>query len=450
VASISGAMADVGQPAGASEPAASPPRGSSRPTFTAPLRGLGDGVAQLGRPDERRVHEASATYRAVRALARVPGLRRLAGAIPPETAPGRASATARDPDALLASPLYRRLVRLRGSERYRRVRDRVRPAPRSEAAGVVAAARGGGTGAAPASAPQLGPWASRRTEEAIDLLRRVPFDEVQRRGWHFQPNHFYWPLNDVAFLRENPELWHDRGLPRGVRWDLDTQLSAARAVERHRAELADVPFEPTSGRVEYIWNNGAFSGADAIVYYGLVRELQPRHVVEIGSGWSSLLLARALAFNDAPCDVTLVEPFPNERLFGALPAGWEVHRAVVQHADLSLFERLGPGDICFYDGSHCVRTGSDVNWFLFEVLPRLAAGVFVQIHDIFLPDDYHDEWVFDEGLSWNEQYLVQAFLMHNDAYRVHIANHMLYRERTDALSELYGMDGGSLWLEKIR
>ena len=88
---------------------------------------------------------------------------------------------------------------------------------------------------------------------------------------------------------------------------------------------------------------------------------------------------------------------------------------IIQHADLGIFERLGPGDVCFYDGSHCVRTGGDVNWFLFEVLPRLAPGVYVQIHDIFLPDDYHDGWVFDEGLSWNEQYLVQAFLMHNDA-----------------------------------
>jgi hypothetical protein len=440
-------MADRAQAAGDAGPAAASPRGSSPPTFTAPFRGLGHGVAQLGRPEQRGVDEQSVTFRAVRTLARVPGLRRLAGAIPPGTAPGRASIAARDPDAVLASPLYGRLVRLRGGERYRRLRGRLRPEP----------AANGAAGAPPAAAtaapPQLGPWASREVDEAIDLLRRVPFDEIQRRGWHFQPNHFYWPLNDVAFLRDNPSLWHDRGLPRGVDWDLDRQLAVARTVERYRPELADVPLEPAAGgveSVEYAWNNGAFGGADAVVYYGLVRELRPRRVVEVGSGWSSLLLARALRRNDTPCDVTLVEPFPDERTFAGLPAGWDVHRSILQHADLALFERLGPGDICFYDGSHCARTGGDVNWFLFEVLPRLAPGVLVQIHDIFLPDDYHDAWVFDEGLSWNEQYVVQAFLMHNDAYRVHIANHMLHRERPDALAELYGMDGGSLWLEKLR
>jgi hypothetical protein len=96
-----------------------------------------------------------------------------------------------------------------------------------------------------------------------------------------------------------------------------------------------------------------------------------------------------------------------------------------------------------------VRTAGDVNWFFFEVLPRLAPGVYVHVHDIFFPDDYHDSWVYDEGLSWNEQYLVQAFLMNNDAYRVHLANHLLYVERNDELAPLYASDGGSLWLEKL-
>ena len=80
--------------------------------------------------------------------------------------------------------------------------------------------------------------------------------------------------------------------------------------------------------------------------------------------------------------------------------------------------------MCFYDGSHVARAGSDVNWFLFEVLPRLKPGVMVHVHDIYWPDDYHDQWVYGDGLSWNEQYVLQAFLMHNSAYRVRLANHM--------------------------
>ena len=113
----------------------------------------------------------------------------------------------------------------------------------------------------------------------------MPFEEIQRRGWHLQPNHFYWPLNDVAFLRENPDLWHDRGLPRGIDWDLDGQLELAQELHAYAGELADVPWAPGRPPTGYAWDNGAFGGADAYAYYGLVRRLRPRRVVEVGSGW---------------------------------------------------------------------------------------------------------------------------------------------------------------------
>jgi hypothetical protein len=440
-----GAMDDRGA---MTEEPASPAQTWSRPTFTAHLRADDQHVPPLAEQEARLVHENSIAFRIVRTLARVPGVRRLVGAVPPRLG-HTAEQASLDTDALLATSLYRRLNGFRYSAVYRRVwAARLRPFVRGRAAEptLPLAAPSGGD----AVVPSLGPEVSRRVDEAIEVLRAVPFEEIQRRGWHFQPNHFYWPLNDVAFLRENMGLWHGRGLPRGVDWNLDGQLEVARAVNEFARELDDVPDLPQPGPARFVWQNNAFSGADAIVYYGLVRHLQPRRVVEIGSGWSSLLLARAAQRNDRACDVTIVEPFPNEWLFDALPRQWEIHRAIIQHADFDIFERLGPGDVCFYDGSHCVRTGGDVNWFLFEVLPRLSPGVFVHLHDIFFPDDYHDEWIFNEGLSWNEQYLLQAFLMHNDAYRVHIANHVLWRERRDDLAPLYNSDGGSIWLQKVR
>jgi predicted O-methyltransferase YrrM len=409
----------------------------SRPGFTARLRGpRSPAFADAG---ERAVHEDSLAFRAVDALARVPVAGRALGASASGATDRRAG--------VLGSPLYHRLDRLRTSDAYDRVwRNGLRPlarrgagAPAPAAAALVASAAAAGLDAA----------TSKRVDDAIAVLRGVPFEEIQRRGWHFQPNHFYWPLNDVGFLRENPDLWHDRGVPRGIAWDVDAQLALARELHAYAGELADVPREPARPATGYAWDNGAFGGADAYAYYGLVRRLKPRRVVEVGSGWSSLLLARALARNDAPAEVTLIEPFPDEDLFPALPGEWTVRSAILQRAGFDAFERLERGDVCFYDGSHCLRTAGDVTWFLFEVLPRLAAGVLVHFHDVFFPDDYHDAWVFDEGLSWNEQYALQAFLMHNDAYRVRLANHLLYRLRPDAIMELHGADGGSVWLEKL-
>jgi hypothetical protein len=404
----------------------------SRPYFTAPLRGGAPGTEPpLERWEAVLRHESSLGYRAVVRLTRTA-----------RTDP----ATLAEREALVeqvrATWLYRRLEALRSGRLYQRLwlrRGAPASAPAPDAA-VTAAARIPRT---------VGPLTSQRIDAAIDVLRGVPFESIQRRGWHFQPNHFYWPLNDVAFLEANRELWHGRGLPRGIDWDLDAQLAVAAEMDGYRDELADVPREPRPGRVEFVWENNAFGGADAVVYYGMARSLRPRRVVEVGAGWSSLLLARALAVNDEPCAVTLIEPEPNPELFAVLPEGWDVRRSIVQHADLALFESLQAGDLCLFDGSHCVRTASDVTWFFFEVLPRLAPGVVVQIHDVLFPDDYLDRWVFDEGLSWNEQYLLQAFLMHNDAYRVRIANHMLWTERRGEIDRVYGADGSSVVLEKL-
>ncbi len=137
-------------------------------------------------------------------------------------------------------------------------------------------------------------------------------------------------------------------------------------------------------------------------------------------------------------------------MLGTLPPDWQVVEKPVQLVDPAHFEVLEAGDVLFYDGSHCVRTGSDVNWIVFEVLPRLAEGVWIHVHDIFWPWDYPPEWVLDEGLSWNEQYLLQAFLMNNDAYRVRLAVSMLASIRPHQVNELLrGMVGGSVWIEKL-
>src|SRR6185295_10158012 len=98
------------------------------------------------------------------------------------------------------------------------------------------------------------------------------------------------------------------------------------------------------------------------------------------------------------------------------------HEVMLQRAPFELFEALGEGDVCFYDGSHVSRAGSDVNWFFFEVVPRLAPGVLVHVHDIFWPTDYPDQWIVARGQTWNEQYVLQAFLMYNRDFEPLVVN----------------------------
>jgi hypothetical protein len=91
---------------------------------------------------------------------------------------------------------------------------------------------------------------------------------------------------------------------------------------------------------------------------------------------------------------------------------------------------------------------------MFEVLPRLRAGVHVHFHDIFLPFEYPRDWVLKDERSWNEQYLVRALLMYAaDTFQVTFGVAFALDEFKDMPESLTGgasASGGSLWLTKLR
>jgi len=89
---------------------------------------------------------------------------------------------------------------------------------------------------------------------------------------------------------------------------------------------------------------------------------------------------------------------------------------------------------------------------LFEILPRLRAGVLIHIHDILYPFEYLKEWVIDDRRSWNEAYLVRAFLQYNDTFEILYWNNFVYHRLSNDLLEAMPLcrenEGGSLWLRK--
>lgn len=291
---------------------------------------------------------------------------------------------------------------------------------------------------------------------AVETLCRADSRDIQSLGWHFQFRSFYSPLNDCAFLEANRDLWTIPSDPAAIAWDLPHQQSVLAEVAHFARELTDVP-NCSTHRGEFAWQNQFWTNADAVVHYGLLRSRRPRHIVEIGCGWSSLLMARALARNDAhasvPTRVTQIEPYPDPATMSALPGHWTLHESILQRAPLQLFDTLEAGDVLFYDGSHVAKTASDVNWFFFRVLPRIKPGVLIHIHDIFFPYDYPETWTLESNVTWNEQYVLQAFLMFNDRFRVELCNSYLAAMAPGALESIctplgLGTTGGSIWLKR--
>lgn len=167
----------------------------------------------------------------------------------------------------------------------------------------------------------------------------------------------------------------------------------------------------------------------------MVRWLQPRQIIEVGAGWSTLVSAGAMARNGR-VTLTTIDPYAPQY---AAVKGVDVIREPVELTDLSLFATLSENDLLFIDSSHVARTGGDVNFLYLEVLPRLRSGVVVHIHDIYLPYEYPRIYSQRERsrFFWNEQYLLQAFLALNPAFRVELASYLVFRDHADEFAAAF-------------
>jgi hypothetical protein len=87
---------------------------------------------------------------------------------------------------------------------------------------------------------------------------------------------------------------------------------------------------------------------------------------------------------------------------------------------------LAAGDLLFVDSTHTVKTGSEVNRIVLDILPRLAPGVFVHFHDIYFPYDYPRDLMSDALFFPSESTLLHAYLIHNSCCRVALSLSMLH------------------------
>jgi hypothetical protein len=217
----------------------------------------------------------------------------------------------------------------------------------------------------------------------------------------------------------------------------------------------EIPDGPTGDSRDYHAANDMFSRLDAWILQAMLRYFRPERMVEVGCGWSSLVTARVnRECLDRSLYFTCVEPHPPDFLKRGVDGITRLIDSRVEELPLDPFLELSDGDVLFIDSSHTVKTGGDVVFLFQEVLPRLAEGVVVHIHDIFLPRDYPEPWVFS-GRAWNEQYLVAAFLAFNSAFQVLLSVSWLSMFRPDALAaalpgypEEYAHGGGSLWIQR--
>jgi len=271
------------------------------------------------------------------------------------------------------------------------------------------------------------------------------------------PNgHFYSPVVDPADI-DPDRIWPARPEILGIDFDdLGHERILRETFPRFMPEY-DYPehLDESPELRQFYTRNSQFSWLDSRALFVLLREWRPRRLIEVGSGFSTLLaLDVNQRFFDGNCEITCIEPYPRAFLREDASDGKRLIKEKVQNVALSEFETLDAGDILFIDSSHVAKTGSDVNFLYFEVLPRLKPGVRVHIHDIFLPHEYGRNWVIEENRSWNEQYLLRALLMHSKGFRVVFGSSYAFWRFPELVRDAlahpkgYAFAGGSFWIER--
>lgn len=288
----------------------------------------------------------------------------------------------------------------------------------------------------------------RRTQ----LVQRL-FPLFERAGLHLTEVHFYQPIPDTRTLKN--ELWSDTSPLVGL--DMRDADQAERYSEFNSRFGPNFDRLCASSNSRFRTRNEMFDGLDAFMTYCFVREHKPRRILEAGSGHSTLLLLDAMADvreeDGVQCELTSADPYApaflsrgDDRL--------RLIRRPVQEMPLSTFAELEENDILFIDSSHIVRIGSDVQYLLLEVIPRLAPGVLVHLHDIFLPFEYPEAWVKGRLWFFNEQYMLQSFLSFNDSFEILWASRFMLDRHSHLVegkdNQLPNSLSSSLWMKRAK
>lgn len=245
-------------------------------------------------------------------------------------------------------------------------------------------------------------------------------------------NHYYEPLFDINVLRK--PLSSERELP-GIKINKQQQLYSLEKLN-YADEIKRLNWDKMPNhKLDFYLGNGAFESGDAEFLYQFIRYYKPKRIIEIGSGNSTKVMLSAIRANELEygqkTDLICIEPFENPWL-ESFPQ-IQLIRQRIENLNMNWSIELSSGDLLFIDSSHIIRPQGDVLEEFLRIIPSLAKGVFIHVHDVFTPRDYLESWIANEVRFWNEQYLLEALLTHTNRYQVVAALNFLKHHEFESL-----------------
>lgn len=203
---------------------------------------------------------------------------------------------------------------------------------------------------------------------------------------------------------------------------------------------------PDTNATGFSPDNGYFGSPDSDLLYLMMRMNEPKRIVEVGCGHSTRVTRQSIIDGGLETVLTAIDPFPRKDIAHLVDV---FAQETLETADPALFDALEAGDILFIDSSHQVRMSNDVAHLFCRIIPRLASGVVIHVHDVFLPYEYPKRFFYDCP-GWGEQYVLHA-LLQGGGYNVLWPGYFLQKERPELSGALPFLENGraqSFWMRK--
>lgn len=284
------------------------------------------------------------------------------------------------------------------------------------------------------------------------------------------PGHFYSVLPSVSttYNEDNKvkfdNIDYNENSHQGILKELDIYLTEYDNEFSKNFNLNDKSKKISENQQNFRYTlvNGSFEWMDGRMLYYFIQKYQPKRIIEIGSGNSTLLMCNTIQKFNLNTQITCIEPYPIKFLEDLDNMGKiNLMKEKLENVSLDIFKTLESGDILFIDSSHVGKLNSDVLYYFTKIFPVLNKNVIIHIHDIFFPYEYPREWI-TSGRFWNEQYFLYIFLQYNTKFKVKYCNSYTgfkyknelielqkntYEIKNNIANQFY--TGGSIWLDVV-
>lgn len=289
------------------------------------------------------------------------------------------------------------------------------------------------------------------SSETISMLQGLLWSDTETRrvleahGISLTPSNFYSSIPSLSEIESSFEGQVNAPYHNDELFKADHLMGVLRELREFAGELAAPVHDDPDSPKDFFWDNGQFEYSDAISYYSFIRSRKPNKIIEIGSGFSTLIASKAIEANGFG-SIVCIEPYPRPFLESIQHVD-DVVKKPVQEIDAEWINfQLSDNDILFIDSTHTVKIGSDCLHIYLRLLPKLRHKLLIHIHDVFLPDGMPAEWAKTKHIYWTEQYLLFAYLLDNPTIQIEWGSHYHMKFNKQQLEELappHILPGGS-------